>query len=579
MLRPVKTTASWLGGRFLLFTIILVALVVLDAYREESLLLGALGKGLVPDRELVDRLERDLDDLEKFARSAEQAVNDRLRRWQQQTDGNIEDRIAVLESEIEARESNRLAEWRKAVAVVTGEGLKEDLENELQLQLGRAERDALQRLQGEMASIRRALADAKQREQFARREHRSKCAGYTAAKASRESYIENHPIRTRVRGTGAWDQRQGIDDIVRRWSQDCVRAFEEYQVALSKSAEAARAPTAYLRHIESANDLTLKPLEDLVDAKKSAVATVDRETRKILQSVRRVFFWAFSLVVLVTLAPVGIKAFWYYVFGPYAQRSPAIRLADRPGDAAVRATSAAPETGSMEKISAVSQEVMIDEREELLVHPEFLQRSANQGRKVTKWLLSWKYPLTSIAAGMAVLDRFRVPRPDSFVISSKTDPFAEVGIIQLAAGEKFVLQPRHLVGLVQLVERPIRIHRQWRFNWQAVITLQFRYLIFEGPGRLIVQGCRGVRLEYAGGGRSIDQGATIGFSANLDYSPRRSETFSAYLLGTRALFNDTFAGGPGFYVYEEMPYAGKRSGITGRGLEGLTDGLLKVVGI
>jgi hypothetical protein len=32
-------------------------------------------------------------------------------------------------------------------------------------------------------------------------------------------------------------------------------------------------------------------------------------------------------------------------------------------------------------------------------------------------------------------------------------------------------------------------------------------------------------------------------------------------------------------VYEEMPYAGRRSGITGRGLEGLTDGLLKIVGI
>ena len=33
------------------------------------------------------------------------------------------------------------------------------------------------------------------------------------------------------------------------------------------------------------------------------------------------------------------------------------------------------------------------------------------------------------------------------------------------------------------------------------------------------------------------------------------------------------------YVYEEMPYFGKRSGITWRGLEGLADGLMKVVGI
>jgi hypothetical protein len=227
----------------------------------------------------------------------------------------------------------------------------------------------------------------------------------------------------------------------------------------------------------------------------------------------------------------------------------------------------------------VSQEVTISEAEELLVHPEFLQRSANQSRKDTKWLLSWRFPLTSIAARMVALDRLRVSSPQSFVVSSKLDPFAEVGIVPLSPGEMFVLQPRHLVGLVQQAERQVRIHRRWRFNWQSFITLQFRYLIFEGPGKLIVQGCRGVRLERAGSGRSIDQHATMGFSANLDYSPRRSETFSAYLLGTRALFNDTFAGGPGLYLYEEMPYTGKRAGITGRGLEGLTDGLMKVVGI
>jgi hypothetical protein len=50
-------------------------------------------------------------------------------------------------------------------------------------------------------------------------------------------------------------------------------------------------------------------------------------------------------------------------------------------------------------------------------------------------------------------------------------------------------------------------------------------------------------------------------------------------MGTRGLFNDSFSGGPGFYVYEEMPYFGKKAGITGRGLEGLTDGVLKVFGI
>ncbi len=226
----------------------------------------------------------------------------------------------------------------------------------------------------------------------------------------------------------------------------------------------------------------------------------------------------------------------------------------------------------------MSQEIVLNAREELLVHPEYLQSSADRGRKGTQWLLSWKFWLTSIAAQMVALDRIRDADGEAFVISSKNDPFAEVGVIDLPEGSAFVLQPRNLVGVVQSMDRPIKISRKWNWSLMALITLQFRYLIFDGPGKLLVQGCRGVRIEQAGSGRSIDQAAMFGFSANLDYSPRRSETFGAYLLGTRSLFNDRFSGGPGVYVYEEMPYFGRKSGLTGRGFEGLTDGLLKVFG-
>jgi uncharacterized protein (AIM24 family) len=180
---------------------------------------------------------------------------------------------------------------------------------------------------------------------------------------------------------------------------------------------------------------------------------------------------------------------------------------------------------------------------------------------------------------MVMLTRVRSVTREPLVVSSRNDALSEIGVIELHAGDALVLQPRSLVGVVQRTDHRIRIRRRWVFGLSAWITLQFRYLVFEGPGKLLVQGCRGVRMEPAGSGRSIDQNATMGFSANLDYRPRRSETFSAYVMGVNGLFNDSFAGGPGYCVYEEMPYAGRRSGITGRGLEGLTDGLLKVVGI
>ena len=120
----------------------------------------------------------------------------------------------------------------------------------------------------------------------------------------------------------------------------------------------------------------------------------------------------------------------------------------------------------------------------------------------------------------------------------------------------------------------------WRLgSLSAWLTLQLRFLMFHGPARLIVKGCRGVRLEEAGSGRAINQAATMGFRANLDYATTRCETFFAYLWGRQELFNDRFSGGPGVYLYEEMPHFGRKGGIAGRGLEGVFDSVLKVFGV
>ncbi len=57
MMNPVRVATGWLAGRLLVFLTVLAALVAMDVYREESTLLGVMLKGLVPDKELVQRLE------------------------------------------------------------------------------------------------------------------------------------------------------------------------------------------------------------------------------------------------------------------------------------------------------------------------------------------------------------------------------------------------------------------------------------------------------------------------------------------------------------------------------------------
>ena len=53
----------------------------------------------------------------------------------------------------------------------------------------------------------------------------------------------------------------------------------------------------------------------------------------------------------------------------------------------------------------------------------------------------------------------------------------------------------------------------------------------------------------------------------------------AYLMGQKALFSDRFAGPNGFFAYQEIPSTDQRSGITGRGLQGVMDGMLKAFGV
>jgi hypothetical protein len=180
---------------------------------------------------------------------------------------------------------------------------------------------------------------------------------------------------------------------------------------------------------------------------------------------------------------------------------------------------------------------------------------------------------------MYMLTRVSPAGSEPVVISATKDPLSEVGIIDLAGGAAFVCQPRSLAGVIQDQRSPIAITRHWRLNsLQSWLTLQLRFLVFHGPAQLVMKGCRGIRIESAGTGRLINQAATLGFSANLDYANTRCETFMSYWSGKEDLFNDLFRGNSGVYVYEEVPDLHRTTGIK-RHLEGFIDAVLKIFGV
>ena len=123
-------------------------------------------------------------------------------------------------------------------------------------------------------------------------------------------------------------------------------------------------------------------------------------------------------------------------------------------------------------------------------------------------------------------------------------------MLEIPESSSLVLRPHCIAGIVQNINRPIRISRHWRLrnlgNW---LTFQLRYVVFQGPAKLILKGNNGIEVDQSYAGATINQVATLGFSANLDYSVSRCETFYSYYSGKQALFKDHFSG-LGFYLHE-----------------------------
>lgn len=361
-----------------------------------------------------------------------------------------------------------------------------------------------------------------------------------------------------------------------------VRASGLVAFVATEQVAYQRARTAYEMHAkvrtlanlpafsldQQAIDAVTQEMTDRLEQARTAVTT--NWFARYVSPVIYVLPLALAVLLSSFAAHFFIKVLFYFVLAPLAARRKPVQLEAPPTTHGVRATA-----------SAVSQNIQLKPGEELLILPDFLQSSSTAAIKDTKWLLDRTCPWTSIISGMVMLTRVRTDsRDDHVVVSSDNDAVSELALVTIPAGAAMVFQPHGMVGVVYPSATPLKITRRWRlFSAHAWLTLQLRYLIFRGPVTLIVKGTRGVRVEPAGQGRVISQFATLGFSSHLHYATIRSETFWPYYQDKTPLLQDKFDGENGYYIYDETPRFGKRGGFFSRGLEGLTDAVLKVFGI
>jgi len=104
-------------------------------------------------------------------------------------------------------------------------------------------------------------------------------------------------------------------------------------------------------------------------------------------------------------------------------------------------------------------------------------------------------------------------------------------------------------------------------------------MILEGPSRLVFSAQRGIQVENVSEsalGRRVNSRLSVAFSPHLDYSPRRAETFIAYLWGKNGLFDDFFQGS-GIVIQQQV--VGGRRNVVARFWEGIFGAIGKVFGI
>jgi len=292
--------------------------------------------------------------------------------------------------------------------------------------------------------------------------------------------------------------------------------------------------------------------------------------------VRKVLPAAFGVLLGWWLLPAIVRTLFYFVLAPLAARRPPVVIGASTGPGAARH----PESARISAISAISQRVALAPGDVLLVRPDYCQSQPASVRIATRLLFDWRHPFTSIAARLWMLKQVRTVKQADIVVSATNDAFDEVALLTLGPGDAFVLQPRALVGMVHQAGQPPAIRAHWRLGTlHAWLTLQLRYLAFEGPATLIVKGCRGVRLESAGAARTISQEATLGFSAGARYGTVRAEPFIPYLQGVQPLFHDKFEGQGAWYLYEEVPRNLARHRHRHRPFGVLLDAGLKAFGI
>jgi hypothetical protein len=340
--------------------------------------------------------------------------------------------------------------------------------------------------------------------------------------------------------------RENVQELNKSWlGWGRIFPSESHQLLINKLAELEIKQNRLLISCQFYNGISSKLQIDENFIKKKLKANnvpflleiekIKKFKQKALGQIIAVLPSAICIMLGLIFMPIGFKLFAYYVTAPLAARFFEIQLI--PSD-----------SGMINILSSSDylQRISLNKGEEFLFRPELFRSAPINSHKSTKYVLDVSMPLTSVGCGLYFLTR----------IKSDAECIVEIGgenaydgggikylVLEVPEYSSIVLKPHCLVGIIQDINKPIRISKHWMLSSvPSWLTFQLRYIAFHGPAKLVLSGNNGISVVSCDAATSLSQRATLGFSANLNYSICRSETLYSYYSGKSELLNDRFSG-------------------------------------
>lgn len=540
-----------------IFAVVVVTLLLFCAGPAQNILLPAISAvGNLGD------IKSQIDQVRNEVEQQVRAANSSLEQLRSRAPNAIDDRLRRINAELNSLATQPQLKSNSYIdlARLFAQGnLEESFRNELRKAVLQEERRLLQDLDKYASRLhnRKALEDRVKKLDKERND--AKQAEISAEKKYRE--LEKQALC----GVPLTPCSKAKDQALDEWNKANANAWNSFRAWHTKNEELYEQPRS-----GSIPDLQINSasIRSSLDDMTRQIERVESWGIPTAEHARDALWTACQIVGAALAVGLGFKTVFYFLLAPLAQLRPAMVV--RQGERRLPVEES--------PVSSISLPITLSPSEELVVVGSHLQSLTDGHKTSTKWLFSNAHPFSSFLSGLWMMVRVQSGSSCTAVLSATTDPLEELNSHLLEVGDGLVIIPKHLLGVVYPRGASVLMRSHWKFDIYAWLTLQFRYLVLVGPCQVIVGGCRGVRIESAGNARSVSQAMIVGFSSHLEYSVIRTETFMSYLFGQRPLFNDRLKG-IGVVLYQEVPSTAQRSGVTGRGLQGVMDGAMRAFGL